>query len=80
MDFGSSALACISVGLELVTQYMLLAIELTHVIHTALEEWSRIDHTDALSGTKKNTLSGEKADGPTLKSSGKDRKKLQSDN
>lgn len=57
MDFGAGALADISVGLELVTQYMLLAIELTHVIHTALEEWSGIHHIDTLPGTEKNTQS-----------------------
>lgn len=57
VDFGSSALASISVGLELVTQYMLLAIELTHVKHTALEEWSGIHHTDTLPGTEKNSQS-----------------------
>lgn len=51
MDFGSSTLAGICVGLELVTQYMLLAIELTHVIYTALEEWSGIHHTDTVPGT-----------------------------
>lgn len=52
MDFGSSALTDISVGLELVTQYMLLAIKLTHVIHTALEEWSGIHHMDAVPATE----------------------------
>lgn len=55
MDFGSGALAGISVSLELVTQYMLLAIELTHVVHTALEEWSRIHHIDTLPATERNT-------------------------
>lgn len=53
VDFGSSALTGISVGLELITQHMLLAVELTHVIHTALEEGSGIHHTDTLPGTKK---------------------------
>lgn len=55
MNLGSGALAGISVGLKLVTQYMLLTIELTHVIHTALEEWSGIHHTDTLPETEKNT-------------------------
>lgn len=53
MDFGSSTLAGISVGLELVTQYILLAIKLTHVIHTALEEGGGIHHTDTLPGIEK---------------------------
>lgn len=53
MDCGSSILACCSVGLELVTQYVLCAIELTHVIHTALEERSRIYHSQALSEKEK---------------------------
>ena len=53
MDFGSSTLAGISVGLELVTQHILLAVELTHVIHTALEEGSGIHHIDTLPGTEK---------------------------
>lgn len=57
MNFGSGTLAGISVSLELITQDMLLAIELTHVKHTALEEWSRIHHTDTLPGTEKNTHS-----------------------
>lgn len=57
MDFGSSTLAGICVGLELVTQYMLLAIELTHVIYTALEEWSGIHHTDTVPGTEINSHS-----------------------
>lgn len=52
MNFGSSTLAGICVGLELVTQYMLLAIKLTHVIYTALEEWSGIHHTDTFPGTE----------------------------
>lgn len=57
MDFGSSALAGISVGLELVTQNMLLAVELAHVIHTALEERSGIHHTYTLPGTERTTHS-----------------------
>lgn len=72
MDFGSSALASISVGLELVTQYMLLAIELTHVKHTALEEWSGIHHIDTLPRTEKNSQSvweGEGRWSNTLKKS-----------
>lgn len=55
VDFGSSTMTCVSVGLELVTQHVLLAVELTHVIHTALEEWSGINYTDALPVTEKNT-------------------------
>lgn len=51
MDFGSSTLAGLCVSLELVTQYMLLAIELTHVKYTALEVWSGIHHTDTIPGT-----------------------------
>lgn len=55
VDFGSSTMTCVSVGLELVTQHVLLAVELTHVIHTALEEWSGINYTDALPVTEKST-------------------------
>ena len=55
VDFGSGALAGVGVGLELVTQHMLLALELAHVIHTALEERSGIHHTDTLPGTEANT-------------------------
>ena len=50
MDFGPGALADVSVGLELVTQNMLLAIEPTHVIHTALEERSGVHLADTLPG------------------------------
>ena len=56
MDFGPRTLASISVGLELITQYMLLAIEPTHVIYTALEEWSGIHHIDTLPGTEKTLI------------------------
>ena len=59
MDCGSSTLACSSVGLELVTKYVLLAIELTHVKHTALEEWSGIHHSETLSGKEKERFSLE---------------------
>ena len=52
VDFGPSTLASISVGLELITQYMLLAIEPTHVIYAALEEWSGVHHIDTLPGTE----------------------------
>ena len=61
VDFGSSTLASISVGLELITQYMLLAAEPTHVIHAALEERSGIHHADTLPGTEKTRIHiGEK--------------------
>ena len=66
MDFGSSTLASISVGLELITQYMLLAAEPTHVIHAALEERSGIHHADTLPGTEKTyiiRLVGRSSDG-----------------
>ena len=56
VDFGSSTLASISVGLELITQYMLLAAEPTHVIHAALEERSGIHHADTLPGTEKTLI------------------------
>lgn len=67
VDFGSSTLASISVGLELITQYMLLAIEPTHVIYAALEERSGIHHIDTLPRTEKTLIQigEEKADGPT---------------
>lgn len=63
MDFGSGALAGVSVGLELVTKYMLLTIELTHVIHTTLEEWSGIHHVDTVPGTQKITHSVRRGEG-----------------
>lgn len=56
VDFGSSTLASISVGLELITQYMLLAIEPTHVIYAALEERSGIHHIDTLPRTEKTLI------------------------
>lgn len=53
MDLGPSSLAGVSVGLKLVTQHMLLPIKLTHVIHTALEERSRINDGYALPAEQK---------------------------
>lgn len=55
MDFGSSALAGIGVGLELVAQDALLAAELTHVVDAALEERCGIHHTDTLPASRKHS-------------------------
>lgn len=65
IDDCSSSLASISVGLELVTQHFLIAVELTHVEHTTSEERSGVYDRDALPGKKKKRL--------MLKHSGKKR-------
>lgn len=51
IDDRSSSLASISVGLELVTQHFLIAIEPTHVEHTISEERNGV--YNALPGKKK---------------------------
>lgn len=56
MHRGSSTLACISVSLQLVTQHMMLAVELAHVVNTASEERRGIYNSDAVPEEKKNTL------------------------
>lgn len=53
MDYCSSSLASIGVGLELVAQRFLLTVSLAHVEHTTLEERSGIHHRDAIPGRKK---------------------------
>ena len=45
---GPCTQAGVSVGLEVVTQHLLLAHEATHVIHTALEERTRVHRRYAL--------------------------------
>lgn len=57
MDFGPSIKASGCVGLELVTQDLLLTVELAHVIHTTLKEWCWIHHIDTVPG-KQNDSSG----------------------
>lgn len=56
MDDSSSSLASISVGLELVTQHFLIAVELTHVEHTTSDECKGVYNMDALPGKKKKRL------------------------
>lgn len=48
MNFDSGTVTGLRVGLQLVTQYLLLAVELAHVVHAALEEGGGIHHSDAL--------------------------------
>lgn len=55
VDGDSGALAGVSVGLELVTQNMQLPVELTHVVHTTLEERFRVHHTNTLSAQQNRT-------------------------
>lgn len=55
MNLGSGMLADVCVGLQLVTEHMLLPVELAHVVNTALEERNGIDHTDALPAATKNS-------------------------
>lgn len=56
MDYCSSSLASIGVGLELVAQHFLLTVVLAHVEHTTPEERSGIHHGDALSGRKRKKV------------------------
>lgn len=55
MDFGTSTEASSCVCLELVTQHLLLTVEPTHVIHTALKEWRWIHHGNTIPEKRENT-------------------------